>query len=148
MPDDENEKFGIRIGWSNLKSGLQALQLGNISSSRSINPHCSFPGEFNDSFAYTSTGKKMSKSNDQLLDESYGEAFGPSDVIGSYIEFDENFIRISFAKNGEDYGQAFEMTKNDSNEFYPHILVKNVKFECNFGQLVRNHFFSLRMKLI
>lgn len=33
MPDDENEKFGIRIGWSNLKSGLQALQLGKIYSS-------------------------------------------------------------------------------------------------------------------
>ena len=28
MPDSENEKFGIRIGWSNLSSGLHALQLG------------------------------------------------------------------------------------------------------------------------
>ena len=104
-----------------------------------------FLGEFNDSFAFTSTGQKMSKSNDQILEESYGESFGPSDVIASYIEFDENLIRISFAKNGEDYGQAFELTKNDSNEFYPHILVKNVKFECNFGQLVRNHVFTLGM---
>lgn len=87
----------------------------------------------------------MSKSNDQMIEESYGESFGPSDVIASYIEFDENFIRISFAKNGEDFGQAFELTKNDSNEFYPHILVKNVKFECNFGQLVRIHVFTLGM---
>jgi len=28
MPDNEKEKFGIRIGWSNTYSGLHALQLG------------------------------------------------------------------------------------------------------------------------
>jgi hypothetical protein len=28
MPDSEKEKHGIRIGWSNLTSGLHALQLG------------------------------------------------------------------------------------------------------------------------
>lgn len=71
-----------------------------------------------------------------MVEETYGESFASSDVIASYIEFDESLVRISFAKNGEDYGQAFEFPKNDSNEFYPHILVKNAKFECNFGQLV------------
>jgi hypothetical protein len=30
MPDSEKEKFGIRIGWSNLSSGLHTLQLGKI----------------------------------------------------------------------------------------------------------------------
>jgi hypothetical protein len=30
MPDSEKEKFGIRVGWSNLSSGLHALQLGKI----------------------------------------------------------------------------------------------------------------------
>jgi hypothetical protein len=30
MPDSEKEKFGIRVGWSNLYSGLHALQLGKI----------------------------------------------------------------------------------------------------------------------
>jgi hypothetical protein len=30
MPDSEREKFGIRIGWSNLSSALPALQLGKI----------------------------------------------------------------------------------------------------------------------
>ncbi|CAF1140885.1 unnamed protein product [Rotaria magnacalcarata] len=123
MPDSEKEKFGIRVGWSNLSSGLQALQLG----------------EFNDSFAYTSSGKKMSKTNDELIEESYGEAFGLSDVLGCYIDFgdnsEDNLIRISFTKNEEDYGQAFEFSKTNLNEFYPHILVKNAKFECNFGQL-------------
>jgi hypothetical protein len=154
MPDNENEKFGIRIGWSNLSSGLHALQLGKIfsiqSSPLNIRNHL---GEFNDSFAYTSTGKKMSKTNDELIEETYGESFGLSDILASYIDFDENFIRISFTKNGEDYGQAFEFSKIDSHEFYPHILVKNVKFECNFGQLVsislfefsKNHLFSRKI---
>jgi hypothetical protein len=143
MPDNENEKFGIRLGWSNLSSGLHALQLGKIVSLHSsLLNILNYLGEFNDSFAYTSTGKKMSKTNDELIEETYGESFGLSDVLASYIDFDENLIRISFTKNGEDYGQAFEFSKIDSNEFYPHILVKNVKFECNFGQLVSSSFCS------
>ena len=28
MPESEKEKFGMRVGWSNLHSGLHALQLG------------------------------------------------------------------------------------------------------------------------
>ena len=87
--------------------------------------------------------------NDELSEDTYGESFGLSDILGCYIDFgrndeDENIIRISFTKNGVDYGQAFELDKrnlpnhNDENRliFYPHILVKNIKFECNFGQLV------------
>ena len=79
-------------------------------------------------------------SKDEVIDDTYGELFGVSDVITSYIDFgddiEDNLIRISFAKNGTDYGQAFELSKIDSKEFYPHILVKNIKFECNFGQMV------------
>lgn len=30
MPDWEKEKFGVRVGWSNLRSGLHLLQLGTI----------------------------------------------------------------------------------------------------------------------
>jgi hypothetical protein len=85
----------------------------------------------------------MSKINEELIEETYGESFGLTDVLASYIDFDDNLIRISFTKNGEDYGQAFEFLKTNSNEFYPHILVKNVKFECNFGQLVRIKLFFL-----
>lgn len=96
-------------------------------------------GEINDSFAYASSGTKISKISDQLAEETYGEPFGQSDVIGCYIDFgeneNENLIKISFTKNGQDFGQAFEIDKTQS-VFYPHILVKNVKFECNFGQLV------------
>lgn len=82
----------------------------------------------------------MSKTNDEFVEEAFGESFDRSDVIGCYIDFgddsEDNLIRISFTKNGQDLGQAFEFPKNSSSEFYPHILVKNAKFECNFGQLV------------
>lgn len=28
MPENEKEKFGMRVGWSNLSTGLHVLQLG------------------------------------------------------------------------------------------------------------------------
>lgn len=86
----------------------------------------------------------MGKINDEFIDDNYGESFGESDVIACYIDFGDNdqddLIRISFSKNGEDCGQAFEFSKKTMNEFYPHILVKNAKFECNFGQIVSIEF--------
>jgi hypothetical protein len=85
----------------------------------------------------------MSKANDELSEETYGEPYGLSDILACYIDFGDTLIRISFTKNGEDYGQAFEFPKTDSSEFYPHILVKNVKFECNFGQLVSIEYFHI-----
>lgn len=132
MPENEKEKFSVRIGWSNLRSGLHALQLS----------------EFNDSFAFSASGRKFSKINDEFHDEIYGQTFTRDDVVASYLDLgdeqDENrTIRIFFTKNGEDLGQAFEYPhelftdETNSTVFYPHILVKNVKFQCNFGQLVR-----------
>jgi hypothetical protein len=157
MPDSEKEKFGIRIGWSNLSSGLHALQLGKKEFLNKFFCHKKiYSGEFNDSFAYTNSGKKMSKFTDEVSEDTYGDSFGLSDILGCYIDFgdnnDENIIRISFTKNGQDYGQAFEIDKKtnaDENRFifYPHILVKNIKFECNFGQLVRE-LISFKTKLI
>jgi hypothetical protein len=92
----------------------------------------------------------MSKFNDELSEDTYGESFGLSDILGCYIDFgeNENIIRISFTKNGQDYGQAFEIDKTiitDENRliFYPHILVKNIQFECNFGQLVSAYIYIL-----
>lgn len=87
----------------------------------------------------------MKKFNDEFFEDTYGEPFGPSDILGCYIDFgdqeNENIIQLSFTKNGQDYGQAFEIDKttiNDENRliFYPHILMKNVQLECNFGQSV------------
>lgn len=79
----------------------------------------------------------MSKFNGEYSEDTYGESFDLSDILTCYLDFnDDNMINISFTKNDQDYGQAFQM-KNNHFVFYPHILVKNIKFECNFGQLVR-----------
>ena len=152
MPESEKEKFGIRLGWSNLHSGLHALQLGQ-SVAREIGRSSAFRclGEVNDSFAFASTGKKMSKVNDQSAEDAYGEAFGLSDVLACYIDFgttdEDGVIRFSFAKNGQDLGQAFELERTNLDDtrltFYPHLLVKNVKFQCNFGQAVSDEISSL-----
>lgn len=88
----------------------------------------------------------MRKSNDELIEDAYGESFGSSDILGCYIDFGDqenaNIIQISFTKNGQDFGSAFEIDKTTINDetrliFYPHILIKNVQLECNFGQQVR-----------
>jgi hypothetical protein len=87
----------------------------------------------------------MSKLNEILSEETYGESFGLSDTLGCYIDFgcddNEPIVRMSFTKNGQDFGHAFELERKTITDesrliFYPHVLVKNVKFECNFGQLV------------
>lgn len=51
---------------------------------------------------------------------------------------DPTEIFISFAKNGDDLGVCFpfEKSKLDDEALFPHILTKNVAFECNFGALV------------
>lgn len=99
----------------------------------------------------------MCKINNEFSNDTYGESFGLKDTLGCYIDFGtqddvSNKICISYTKNGQDFGQAFELDKttfsnNDVNYegrliFYPHVLVKNVKFECNFGQLVSHIIFS------
>ena len=137
MPENEKERFSVRLGWSNLRQGLQALQLGEV----------------NDSFAYASSGKKFRRVNDEFHEENYGETFTRDDVLACYLDLgvddEENrSIRVSFTKNGEDLGTAFEYShqtfaeQTNSTIFYPHILVKNVKFQCNFGQSVSLQRFS------
>lgn len=44
---------------------------------------------------------------------------------------------VSFSKNGEDLGAAFELTEDlEGKELYPHVLVKNAEFSVNFGSQV------------
>ena len=42
---------------------------------------------------------------------------------------------MTFTKNGEDQGDAFQIPKSNIGDaaLFPHILAKNVKFEVNFG---------------
>ena len=44
---------------------------------------------------------------------------------------------VSFTKNGEDMGVAFEFTEELSNQaLFPHVLIKNAEFVVNFGSQV------------
>lgn len=45
---------------------------------------------------------------------------------------------ISFSKNGEDLGVAFELTEDlEGKALHPNILIKNAEFSVNFGSQVR-----------
>ena len=44
---------------------------------------------------------------------------------------------VSFTKNGEDMGVAFEFTEELGNQaLFPHVLIKNAEFMVNFGSQV------------
>ena len=44
---------------------------------------------------------------------------------------------VSFSKNGEDLGAAFELTEDlEDKALFPHVLVKNAEFTVNFGSQV------------
>ena len=42
---------------------------------------------------------------------------------------------ISFAKNGKDLGECFQVERSglEDKALFPHILTKNTSFEVNFG---------------
>ena len=56
---------------------------------------------------------------------------------------------ISYTKNGEDLGKAFEFEKAslDGAALFPHVLTKNSEFELNFGARVR-HTFLQRLQFV
>merc|ERR1740123_2040856 len=67
--------------------------------------------------------------------EEYGEKFTKGDVVGAYIDFEGDEVSLTFTKNGEDQGDAFQIPKADLNglPLFPHIMARNVKFDVNFG---------------
>merc|ERR1719419_713610 len=66
---------------------------------------------------------------------SYGEAVTKGDTIGAFIDFSQDEINVTFTKNGDDQGDAFQINKSELNgaALFPHIMTRNVKFEVNFG---------------
>merc|ERR1719474_1714123 len=57
------------------------------------------------------------------------------DVIGAFIDFTQDEINVTFSKNGEDQGDAFQIAKSElaGKSLFPHIMSRNVKYEVNFG---------------
>ncbi|XP_061172506.1 heterogeneous nuclear ribonucleoprotein U-like isoform X2 [Saccostrea echinata] len=115
LPPDEVHPNVLRVGWSTNSSSMQL-------------------GEEANSFGYGGTGKAATEC--KFVD--YGQQFTAGDVITAYLDYemDPSEIFISYAKNGDDLGVCFPVEKSKLEEaLFPHILTKNVAFECNFGAL-------------
>ena len=105
--------FDLRVGWSSNKASLML-------------------GEDDQSWCYSSAEGKMAH---MKTFEEYGEKFTKGDVIGAYIDFEGDEVSLTFTKNGEDQGDAFQIPKTELNgeALFPHIMARNVKFDVNFG---------------
>lgn len=76
-------------------------------------------------YGFGGTGKK---SNNKQFD-SYGEAFGKSDVMGCYLDLDNG--EISYTKNGQDLGLAFKINSQLLKKpFFPAIVLKVIICYC------------------
>ncbi|KAF2075229.1 hypothetical protein CYY_003447 [Polysphondylium violaceum] len=84
------------------------------------------------SWGYGGTGKKSTES--KFVD--YGKPFGTNDVIGCYIDFDQEIM--GFTKNGENFGTAFQFNSK-LGIFYPALLLKNAEMGFNFGESPMKH---------
>ena len=111
----ENEKnlHELRLGWSTDDSPLTL-------------------GEFPTSYCYSGSGKK----GKDCTFEDYGQAFTKDDVVSAFIEFSRSEVTFSFGKNGENFGEAFKISKSElsGKPLFPHVSSRNVKFEANFGK--------------
>lgn len=72
------------------------------------------------------------KSNSRQFD-SYGAPYGQNDVIGCLLDLDRSVI--SFTKNGQDLGVAFQLPGQlREKALYPAICLKNAELVVNFGK--------------
>jgi len=112
--DKDAHTNDLRVGWSTNNTGMML-------------------GEFENSWCYSSCEGKMASGNKF---EEYGEKLSKDTVIGAFLDIGETEVSITFSKDGEDQGDAYQIQKSDLPEgftFFPHILTRNVKFQVNFG---------------
>ena len=112
--EKDKTTYDLRVGWSTDNSSLML-------------------GESETSWAYSSAqGKKINSTKY----ENYGDKFVKGDIIGAFLDFGEEEVCMTFTKNGEDQGDAFQIKLEDfpsDTLIFPHILSRNVKFQVNFG---------------
>ena len=61
--------------------------------------------------------------------------FFQGDVVGTYLDLESEPKSLKYTKNGEDLGVAMSLTINlDEKPLFPHILVRNMAVELNFGE--------------
>lgn len=111
--DKEPTSYDLRVGWSTNDSSLML-------------------GESDQSWCYSSAEGKMAHGSKF---EEYGEKFTKGDVIGAFLEIGNEEVSMTFSKNGEDQGDAYQIPVAEWNKkpLFPHILTRNVKFQVNFG---------------
>jgi len=111
--EKEGNRHDLRVGWSTDDASLQL-------------------GEDQHSWCYAGATGKMA--NNRTFEE-YGENIEQGDIVGAYLDFEGDNVSVSFTRNGDDLGDAFQITKTnlEGRYLFPHILSKNVKFEVNFG---------------
>jgi len=81
-------------------------------------------------YGYENNGFKYHKGEES----EYGETYREGDVIRCCIDLEEAFM-ISYYKNGIPLGTAFSVHEEKKREgFYPHVCIRNMAFEVNFGQ--------------
>jgi len=120
MTDTDAKNRNIcRVGWSSLRTELHRL------------------GETNDSFGFGGTGK--ASYNEKFI--TYGEPYGPRDVVGCFIDLDSNPKTVAFSKNGRFYNKAFDIPSHlVAPGLFPHVLLKNVTVRVNFNPPVQAGF--------
>ncbi|CAN7995448.1 unnamed protein product, partial [Ixodes hexagonus] len=113
LPPDEPTPNVARVGFSTESASMQL-------------------GEEPLSYGYGGTGKISV----DCKFKDYGQPFAEGDVILGLADMDSDPVRLSFAKNGNDLGVAFEVPKATlaGQPLFPHVLSKNCSFEVNFGQ--------------
>ena len=89
--EKETTSHDLRVGWSTNSASLML-------------------GEDPNSWCYSSCEGKMA--SDKKF-EDYGEKFTKGDVVGAFIDFSQNEINVTFTKNGEDQGDAFQISKEE-----------------------------------
>lgn len=112
----------IRVGWSTCESTLRL-------------------GESIYSYGYCNNGKKC---NSNIFTKIAG-GYGVGDVVTCLMDF--NAMTATFAVNGaavadgQDLFQIAERCKDFEcvPTLFPHVCVKNVKFEVNFGRSVSSN---------
>jgi len=111
IPENEAPINAARVGWSSEFSNLML-------------------GESSLSYGFESTGKVCASSSFF----EYGESFGEGDVIGTFLDLESELKTLRYTKNGEDLGVAMSLTVNlDEKPLFPHVYLRNMKVEMNFG---------------
>ena len=108
----------VRIGWSQRQGELQ----GPV-------------GYDKFSFGYRDIGG--SKVHNSVRNDAYGEAYGPGDVVGSYLYVDADVPennQLRFFKNGKDQGIAYRGAEISRGVYFPAVsLYMLADVRVNFG---------------